>query len=417
MDQVSRRNFLAVTASSALASSPPASAAGSRAAAHARIIGANDRIHIGVIGCGGMANGHMRALNRMKDTQNVEITAVSDVFAKRLEAAAQLTGGKPFKDYRRLLESKEIDYVLIATPEHWHAQMTLDAADAGKHIYCEKPMTYSIEEAKKVVAKVKATGVKMQVGVQGMSDESYEIAHQYVKEGTLGKVVLAQIDYSRNYKGDFWLYPEDPDARPGENLDWNAFLGPARKRPWDPERFFSWRRFWDYSGGIASDLFVHRITRIIKALGLTFPERVVATGGKFFYTQGKAEIPDTFNVLLDYPEGVTVQLISTMANDTAVDHLLRGNRATLQFTRTGFTITPQNLYASSMQPITYTKKGAEDISLHHINLQNAIRNNEPLKCDCMLGYYGVVAARMSVESYRRRKYLAWDRLKERVVYA
>ncbi|MBL8228640.1 MAG: Gfo/Idh/MocA family oxidoreductase [Bryobacterales bacterium] len=414
MDQVSRRVFLAGTAATA-ASTPVAMAAS--AAANTRIVGANDRLRIGIIGCGGMANGHMRALNRMKESQNIEIAAVSDIFTKRLEAAAQLTGGKPIKEYKRLLENKDIDYVLVATPEHWHAQMTIDAADAGKHVYCEKPMTYSIEEAKKVVAKVKATGIKMQVGVQGMSDDSYEAAHQHVKDGTLGKVVLAQIDYSRNYKGDFWVYPEDPDAKPGENLDWNAFLGSARKRPWDPERFFSWRRFWDYSSGIASDLFVHRVTRIIKALGLTFPERAVATGGKFFYTEGKAEIPDTFNVLLDYPEGVTVQLISSMANETPVDHLLRGSKATLQFNRTGFTITPQSVSASSMQTITHTKKGAEDIALHHINLQNAIRKNEALKCDCMLGYYGVVAARMGVDSYRRRKYLAWDKTKERVVNA
>jgi predicted dehydrogenase len=412
MDQVSRRSFLATTA----ATGSVAAMTGS-AAAYTRVIGANDRLRIGVIGCGGMANGHMRALNRMKEEQNIEVAAVSDIFTKRLDAAAQLTGGKPYKEYRRLLENKDIDYVLVATPEHWHAQMTIDAADAGKHVYCEKPMTYTIEEAKKVVAKVKATGIKMQVGVQGMSDDSYETAHQYVKDGTLGKVVLAQIDYSRNYKGDFWLYPEDPGARPGENLDWNAFLGPARKRPWDPERFFSWRRFWDYSGGIASDLFVHRVTRIIKALGLTFPERVVATGGKFFYTEGKAEIPDTFNMLLDYPEGVTVQLVSSMANDTPVDHLLRGNKATLQFTRTGFTITPQSIHADSVKPVTHTRKGGEDIALHHINLQNAIRKNEPLKCDCMLGYYGVVAARMGVESYRRRKYLAWDKARERVVHA
>lgn len=395
---VSRREFLA-------------------AAAYARIRGANDRLRIGVIGCGGMAMGHMRALMRMREAENVEIAAVCDVWQKRAEAASALTGGKIIKDYRKLLEDPDIDYVLIATPEHWHAQMCLDAASAGKHIYCEKPMTYTIEEAKRVVAKIKSSRVLMQVGVQGMSDESYEVAHQYVQQGALGRVVLAQIDYSRNYKDDFWLYPQDPDARPGENLDWNAWLGPARKRPWDPERFFSWRRFWDYSGGIATDLFIHRVTRIIKALGLTFPDTVVATGGKFQFRESKAEIPDTFNVLLDYPEGVTVQLISTMANDTAVSHLLRGHKATLEFTRTGFTITPQRLYEKEVQPVVYEKKGAEDISLHHKNLQAAIRKGEALKCDCMLGYYGVVAARMGVESYRRRKYLKWDRTRERIMHA
>jgi predicted dehydrogenase len=406
MDSVSRRSFLA--ASTALAAN---------AAPYSRIKGANDRLIIGVIGCGGMANGHMRALVKMKADQNIEIANVCDVFDKRAQAASELTGGAAIKDYRRVLDNKDIDYVLIATPEHWHYQMTVDAASAGKHVYCEKPMTYSMEQAKKVVEKIKQTGVKMQVGVQGMSDESYEIAHQYVKDGALGKVVLAQIDYSRNYTGDFWVYKTDDDARPGENLDWNAWLGSAPKRPFDPERYFSWRRFWDYSGGIATDLFIHRVTRIIRSLGLTFPERVVATGGKFQFTEGKAEIPDTFNMLLDYPEGVTVQLVSTMANDHPVEHMLRGHKATLLFSKTGFEIKPQRLYKDDVQPVTYEKKGGEDIALHHKNLQAAIRTNEALKCDCMLGYYGVVAARMGVDSYRRRKYLAWDKAKQRAVNA
>ncbi|MBL8174269.1 MAG: Gfo/Idh/MocA family oxidoreductase [Bryobacterales bacterium] len=407
MESLSRRNFLAAGAT----------VMSLDAAAYNRVRGANERLRIGIIGCGGMAGGHMRALVRMKEAENIEVASVCDLWDVRAEEASKITGGKVVKGYKNVLADKDIDYVLNATPEHWHAQITLDAADAGVHVYCEKPMTYSIEEAKKVVAKVKATGIKMQVGVQGMSDDSYEVAHEYVKNGTLGKVVIAQIDYSRNHKDDFWLYEEKPNAKPGENLDWNTWQGSTKKRPFDPERFFSWRRFWDYSGGIASDLFVHRVTRLIKALGLTFPDKVVATGGKFQFPNSKADIPDTFNMLLDYPEGVTIQLVSSMANDTPVTHMLRGHKATLEFTRTGFNIVPQRLYANEVKPVTYEKKGAEDIALHHKNLQAAIRKNEALKCDCMLGYYGVVAARMGVESFRKRKYLAWDRAKERVVNA
>jgi predicted dehydrogenase len=385
------------------------------AASAARVVGANDRLQIGVIGCGGMAGGHMRSLNEMKESDNCRIVGVCDVYTKRLDAAAELTGGQKYSDYRKLLENKDIDYVLIATPEHWHAQMTLDAAEAGKHIYCEKPMTWNIEQAKKVVAKIKSTGVKMQVGVQGMSDDSYEAANKLVKEGALGKVVLAQIDYSRNHRGDdFWSYNIDPDCQPGVNLDWNAWLGPAKKRPFDPERFFRWRKYWDYSGGIATDLFIHRVTRIIKSLGLTFPSMGVGTGGKFYFTNSPAEIPDTLNILLDYPEGLTVQLISSMANDTPVEHMLRGNKATLTFTRTGFTVTPQKLYADEARPYEHTKTGAENVGLHHRNLQNAIRKGEELKCGVDLGYYGVVAANLGNESYRRRQYLAWDRQRERL---
>ena len=364
-----------------------------------------------------MATGHMRNLVKMRESDNVAVAAVCDIFDKRAQAAAKLTGGKIYKDYRRLLEDNDIDYVLIATPEHWHYKMTVDAADAGKHIYCEKAMTQTTEQAKKVVAKIQRTGVKMQVGVQGMSDDSYETANKYVREGALGKVVLAQIDYSRNYPDDFWAYKIDPDARPGDNLDWKAWLGPARKRPFDPDRMFRWRRYWDYSSGIASDLFIHRVTRIIKSLNLTFPNYGVGAGGNFCFIDSLAEIPDTFNILLDYPQGLTVQLVSSMANDIKVQHMLRGHKATLLFTKTGFEIRAQRLYKDEVEEIVHEKTGAESVELHHRNLMNAIRNNEPLNCDCQLGYYGVVACEMGTESYRKRKYMAWDRARQRIVKA
>ena len=197
-------------------------------------------------------------------------------------------------------------------------------------------MTYNIEEAIKVRDRVKQSKIKMQVGVQGMSDDSYVTAQRFIKEGKIGKVVSAQIDYSRNHVDDFWAREADDDVRPGENLDWNAFLGPAKKRPFDPDRFFAWRRYWDYSSGIASDLFVHRITRIIKACDLTVPSTVVATGGKNFFTKSAAEIPDTFNMMVDYPEGISVVLVSSMANSAKIRHLIRGHEATLEFTKEGF---------------------------------------------------------------------------------
>jgi predicted dehydrogenase len=404
MTQVTRRDFVA-------------GAALATARAYAQIPGAGERLRIGVIGCGSQGTDHMRTLVKMRESDNVEILNVCDVFSKRAEGAAVLTGGKAVTDYRRVLDNKDIDYVLIASPEHWHCQMTMDAIAAGKHIYCEKPMTHTIEQARLVSERIaKSPTLKMQVGVQGMSDDSYETANRYIKEGALGTVVLALIDYSRNYKTDFWANPIDPDARPGENLDWNAFLGPAKKRPFEPDRFFSWRRYWDYSGGIASDLFIHRVTRMIKALGLTFPDRVAASGGKFRFPDSKAEIPDTLNILIDYPQGLTVQLISSMANDTPVQHVIRGHKATLRFTETGFEIEPQRVYAE-LPRITHKKTGAEALDLHHRNLQGAIRRNEPLRCDARLGYYGVVATAMGNLSYRRRKYIRWDAAKQRAVEA
>ena len=407
---VSRRDFMVA-----------GTAAAFTARSYADIKGANDRLNIGIIGCGGMATGHMRMLNRMKEEDNCQILAVCDLYKKRLNAAAELTGGKPYDSYHDVLAIKDIDYVLNATPEHQHSHITIDAADAGKHIYNEKPMTRTVEQAKKVVAKLHSKpDIKLQVGVQGMSDDSYITARKYIEDGALGEVVLAQIDYSRNHIGDFWAdpsYPIDPDVNPGENLDWKTWLGDTPKRPYDPDRFFRWRRYWDYSGGISGDLFVHRVTRFIKALNLTFPDRGVGAGGKWEFKDSKAEIPDTFNVLLDYPQGLTVQLISSMANDTPVDHLIRGHKATLKFTRTGFVIEPQALFKDSVKPVEYTKTGAEDIGLHHKNLQAAIRKGTPLNCDVMLGYYGVVASQMGVRSFREKKYMKWDIAKQRIVHA
>jgi predicted dehydrogenase len=395
------------------------SAVAMTAKSYAAIPGANDRLKIGVIGCGGMATGHMRTLVRMREAENFEFAAVCDLFDKRTEASAKLTEApNKYRDYRKLLENKDVDYVLIGTPEHWHAQVTLDAADAGKHVYCEKPMTYNVEEAKRVVAKVKQTGIKMQVGVQGTSDDSYITANKYIKDGALGKVLLAQIDYSRNSKKDDFLWtPPDPDVKPGVNFDWNMWQGTAKKRPFDPDRFHHWRRYWDYSSGIASDLFIHRVTRIIKSCGLTFPSRAVATGGKFAWPDTMGEVPDTMNILLDYPEGMTVQLVSSMGNDTQIHHMIRGHRATLFFDREGFHIAPQRAFEDEAKMIIHKKSGAEDIGLHHKNLQAAIRKDEPLNCDCTLGYYGVVAAAMGVESLRKLRYVAWDKSKERMVRA
>jgi len=410
---VTRRNFIKTTAAGV--------GAAYTASSYSRVMGANDRLNIGVIGCGGMANSHMRALVDMYESDNCRVVAVNDIYTKRMEAAAELTGGRQIDDYRTLLEQNDIDYVLIATPEHWHYQMSADALEAGKHVYVEKPMTHKIEEAKKLVGKVKQTNLKLQVGVQGTSDESYEVANRYIEDGALGKVVMAQIDYSRNYVGDFWAYDIDPDAKPGVNLDWKAWLGPAPEREWDPRRYFQWRRYWDYSGGIATDLFIHRVTRIMKACDLMFPDYVVATGGTFNFTNSVAEIPDTFNVLADYPGGPTVVLISSMANDTPIAHVIRGHKATLTFTREGFVITPQEATREDVVStgrdgggtdeglITYKKKGGERVDLHHRNLQNAIRFNEDLHCDCEMGYAGVIICYMSVESFRDRQYLKWNK--------
>ncbi len=423
---ISRRHFVKGLTGAAAGIATIGSTSNMMAKSYSSIIGANERIKVGVIGCGGMSNAHMNALLKMKETDNVEITAVCDVYSNRLDKAKELTNSQAIEDYRKILEMDDIDYVLIATPEHWHYQMTLDAIDAGKHIYVEKPMTHTIEQAKTITEKIAQSKLKLQVGVQGMSDDSYTTAHKMIQEGVLGKVVMAHMDYSRNYVDDFWAYEIDPDAQPGVNLDWEAWLGPAPKRSWDPRRYFQWRRYWDYSGGIATDLFIHRVTRVIKSVGLKFPDYVSAAGGTWNFVDSVAEIPDTFNMMLDYPAKTTVLLVSSLANDMSIRHVIRGHLATLEFTRQGFTITPQKATNKAVisgtgeetkggELFSHKKTGAEDITLHHRNLLAAIRENEPLNCDSTLGFYGVVACMMGVESFRQRKYLKWDQEKYIVI--
>jgi len=403
---VSRRSFLAGGLAAAAATTRPE-----------RVMGANDRLRVGIIGSGANAEAHAKALIGLEDPDNVEVVAVCDVYEKRLERAAAITLGRPYKDYRALLEHRDLDYVVISSPNHWHARMALDAIDAGIHVYCEKPLAHTIPECLAVRRKVKESNVLLQCGVQGMSDDSYATAARYIADGAIGKPILAQIDYSRNYVDDLWPEAHDADADPNTNLDWDAFLGPAPKRPWAPDRFFSWRRYWDYSGGIATDLLVHRLTRIIKACGLKMPSRVVATGGKYAFPDSVAEIPDTFNAMLEYPEGMTILLTSTMANEHGVRHMIRGHHATLEFTQDGFEITPEAVFADKAKYVSHSRNGHESIALHHHNLHEAIRDGAPLNCDIDLGFNSSVACLMAVESFRTRKYLAWDADAERVVEA
>ena len=164
---------------------------------------------------------HLEALLTLQETDNVQVVSVCDIYSKRLTAAATKSGATAFSDYQDLLSQKNLDYAVIATPEHWHHKMALDTLAAGKHVYLEKPMAQTIPQVQEIVREVKKSGLKMQVGVQGMSDETYQVANDYIRSGTLGKVVMAQIDYSRNYADDFWAYDIDPEADPNTNLNWS----------------------------------------------------------------------------------------------------------------------------------------------------------------------------------------------------
>ena len=405
---VSRRTFLK-TASAA------AAAATWTAKSYAKVIGANERIRIGFIGAGGMGNTHLDAVNGLKDQDNVEAIAVADCWETRAkEGAAKVGAPNAYQEYRRLLDHKDIDYVTIATPEHWHGKMTIEAMDSGKAVYCEKPMTHSIPQAQAVMKKQKETGLPLQVGVQAMSDDSYSSAAKAIREGILGKVIQAQIEYVRRYgKLGPWRLPDVKDNQPKPaDLDWNAWLGEAPRIEWDPHHYFEWRNYSPYSGGICTDLFIHRITRIMKACGLLYPRRVVGMGGIWQWPDGR-DLPDNFEMICEYPRGMTVYVLGTMSNRVGVDHLIRGYRGTMYFTSTGWVVQDEDGHELAK----HEKKGGEDVALHHHNLHNHLRNGEPLNCPVELGMAGVVAVNMANESWRSGRMMAWDKKGEKMVAA
>lgn len=407
-DSVSRRTFLGAGAA----------AAGTlawTAKSYARVIGANDRIHIGFIGAGGMGTSHLEAVNKLKEPDNVDAIAVCDCWKTRAEAGAKtVVAPQALTDYRKLLDIKEIDYVTIATPEHWHSQMTIDAFDAGKAVYCEKPLTHSIPQAQAVMKKQKEAGLPLQVGVQSMSDDSYRSAAEAIDAGVLGQVVQAQIEYVRRYdkQGPFREPRVTDDMPQPADLDWNAWLGNAPKVAWDPHHYHEWRCYSAYSGGICTDLFIHRITRIMRACKLLYPRRVVGMGGIWQWPDGR-DLPDNFEMICEYPRGMTVYVLGTMSNRVGIDHLIRGYRGTMYFTPTGWVAKDKDGKVLA----THQKTGGEDIHLHHTNLHNHLRKGEPLNCPPELGLAGVVAVNMANESWRTGRMMAWDTKQEKMVPA
>ncbi len=418
LSSLGRRNFLKTGVAAA-------GAAALSAKSYARVIGANDRLNAGMIGCGGMAGSHLGTLLALNLEDNVSVRVACDVnperaasFRDRIVSSGQ--EARASNHYQDVLADPEIDYVVIATPEHTHHYLAMASLEAGKHVYCEKPLCYDIREAKEVVAKAASTGLKLQVGVQGMADDSYSSAQDAIRAGKIGKVVQAQIDYVRNHEPGRgpWRRADVTDATPmPQGLDWEAWLYPRAPRAWEPHHYFEWRCYRDYSGGIATDLFVHRVTRIIRACGLSFPSRAIGMGGIYTWDDGR-DLPDSMEMLLEYPavagitDGMTVHLLGTMANEKQNPHCIRGKDGTLTFTPTGWEIA---LEKGGRVIEQHKKTGGEDLVPHHKNHHASIRTGAPLNCPPELGLYGVVASRMGNLAWFQRKLVAWDADKQTVV--
>ena len=282
-----------------------------------RVLGANDRLGAGVIGTGGRGGSHLRAIDEAKADANVQIVAACDTFRPRLlSAKEQFSIPNVYMDHKELLDDPAVDVVSIATPDHIHGYQAIDAIEAGKDVYCEKPVTHwrQFELIKRLAETVKKSDQVFQLGTQGMSDGAWALMKRLVKEGIIGQPIHAECGYFRvGDWGERGMRIDDPNAKPGEDLKWEEFLGDSPKRPFDVSRYFRWRMYEDYAGGPVTDLYPHSLTPVISILGVSFPREVVATGGKFRYEE--REIPDTFNMLIDYPENITVTVMGTQGND------------------------------------------------------------------------------------------------------
>lgn len=288
------------------------------ALAATRPYAANDRIQVGVIGAGARSHELMAALMQH---EGAEIVAVVDAYRGRLERALDRVKGraKAYKTYQDILAQKSIDAVLVVTPDHWHRKLVLEAIAAGKDVYCEKPLTYRTSDGLEIVQAARAAKRIVQVGSQGMSSQSQRKAKEMIRAGKLGKVTIIRAAYNRNTASGAWIYPIPPDASP-QTVDWEMFLGPAPKRPFSLERFFRWRCYEDYSGGIATDLFVHLCTTIHFLMDAKAPAKAMALGQLYRWKESRdAGIPDTLNAILEYPEGFVVNLSSTFNNQTSAE--------------------------------------------------------------------------------------------------
>ena len=389
-------------------------------------ISANDRIRVALIGAGGMGSGDAESSQKVP---GVELVAVSDVYQGRLIRAKERWGNQLFttRDYREVLARPDIDAVIIATPDHWHSKISIDAMNAGKDVYCEKPMVQRVEDGMGVVEAQKKTGRIMQVGSQRVSSIIYQKAQELVRAGQ---------------------YSIPPDATPA-NIDWDTFLGRAPKVPFEPVRLFRWRNYRDYGTGVAGDLFVHLFSGMHFVTGAIGPTRVFATGGLRYWKDGR-DVPDVFLGLYDYPAtdrhaafnlALRVNFVSGAGDNSGFRFVGSEGIMTISggvtVTKTprdaepGYTIDtfpkavqeaflkeyhkkypPQTPNADSMRPNVEDKysapRGYSDHLDHHRNFIASVRSRKPVVEDPVFGFRAAGPALLSNLSYFEQRVCIWN---------
>jgi len=427
---VSRRGFLG------------AGVAGLTALSASRVLGANERVGVGVIGFGLIGRIHTRSFMGQPD---VSIVAVSETYQPRMEAGVALIGGSVarYPDFRKLLDDKSVDAVVVATPDHWHALMTMLACAAGKDVYVEKPLTLFQREGQWMQQVAKHYRRVVQVGVQNRSAPNFRRARELVRGGRIGQVVSAQDNYYRN------LMPglgNPPDQDPPQELDWEMWLGPSPYHRYNPNRgLYHFRWFWDTSGGQMTNLGQHSLDIVQWVMGVGAPKTIYSSGGRFFL-KDNCETPDTQDVIIEYPGFTTVlQYREATAGRTAMGMgavVFYGTEGNLSASRAGYDLVPDrkvnpiNTLAKILggspvggpQPIPEdenqfwgepehdrTGNAVNDYSRHARNFLDCMKSRQPPIADLQAGHEVATTCHLANISLKTGRKLVWDSQKEEIV--
>jgi predicted dehydrogenase len=402
-----------------------------------RAAGPNDQLGFGFIGSGIRGS---ELLGYFKRLPGVHPLIVADLYDGCLQRAKEQTDGaiETTKDYHDVLSRKDVDAVVIAAPDHWHKQMVLDSLAAGKHVYIEKPMTWSIDEGKQIIDAVEGSGRVLQVGSQPKTSALAAKTREIVQSGALGKVNMVRMQNHRNSPEGAWVYPIPPDASP-KTVDWDRFLGPAPKRTFDPAVFFRWRCWWDYSGGVATDLFVHLLTWLHEVMDVTGPKSVVSQGGLYHWKDGR-NVPDVMNSIFEY-DGFIADMYVNLCNAHSMHgNVIMGTEGTLVEERGKLVLYPENhtpnvqrygsegwpeeMRAAYFESHGYTadgrpksplppRKKPEEITIesgpsHYEYFVMSIREGLPSRETATEGHYAAGAGHLANLAYRKGRRMRWN---------
>jgi predicted dehydrogenase len=376
------------------------------------VLGANERIRLGVIGIGDRGT---EVARQATQCDNIDLVAFADVYTRRLEAAKQIApNAATYLDHRRLLDDKTIDAVLIATPQHLHCEHFVNSLSAGKHVYQEKTMAFTVDHAKRMRAAHRNAGKHtVQIGHQSCSSGQVPDAIDFLDGNKLGQITAIHMHMYRNtpHGKPQWSRKVYPDMT-AENILWDSFQGEAEKHDFDANRYLNWRFFWDYSGGNVYENMCHQVSFWYKVLNLQVPRAVTMTGGLYLWKDGR-EVPDTMNVSMEQPEEILVSWDSAFGNSRlGVSEDVLGSDGTISKSQQ-IRYMPEKVNRPSGEELV--GRTATSPNAHMQNFFDCIRSGKETNCPFDLGYRVSIACRMSVESYRRNRTVRWDPQKEDIV--